>query len=116
MESAPRFFTPPVDHFFLLGPRGTGKTWWTRTQYPEALRVDLLDPETLRAMAARPERLRERVAGQPGVKQVVIDGEDYPESRRVLLYRGTERVLQDGILCLPCAEFLRTLLPDKFPD
>ncbi len=73
MESTPRFFTPPVDHFFLLGPRGTGKTWWTRTEYPEALRVDLLDPETLRSMAARPERLRERVAGQPHLKQVVID-------------------------------------------
>jgi predicted AAA+ superfamily ATPase len=73
MESKPRFFTPPADHFFLLGPRGTGKTWWTRQHFPDALRVDLLDPETLRAMAARPERLRERVAAQPGLKQVVID-------------------------------------------
>lgn len=73
MESKPRFFTPPADHFFLLGPRGTGKTWWTRRQFPDALRLDLLDPETLRAMAARPERLRERVAAQPGLKQVVID-------------------------------------------
>lgn len=73
MESTPRFFTPPADHFFLLGPRGTGKTWWARNQFPDALRVDLLDPETLRAMAARPERLRERAAGLPGLKQVVID-------------------------------------------
>lgn len=73
MESTPRLFTSPADHFFLLGPRGTGKTWWTRVRFPEALRVDLLDPETLRALAARPERLRERVAAQPGLKQVVID-------------------------------------------
>jgi len=73
MESKPRFFTPPADHFFLLGPRGTGKTWWTRRHFPDALSVDLLDSETLRAMAARPERLRERVAAQPGLKQVVID-------------------------------------------
>jgi predicted AAA+ superfamily ATPase len=73
MESVRRFFTPPVDHFFLLGPRGTGKTWWTRQEFPEALRVDLLDPEILRAMAAHPERLRARVAAMPGVKQVVID-------------------------------------------
>jgi predicted AAA+ superfamily ATPase len=73
MESVRRFFTPPVDHFFLLGPRGTGKTWWTRQEFPEALRVDLLDPEMLRAMAAHPERLRARVAAMPGVKQVVID-------------------------------------------
>ena len=26
MESIPRFFTAPASHFFLLGPRGTGKT------------------------------------------------------------------------------------------
>ena len=58
VESKPRFFPPPADRFFLLGPRGTGKTWWTRHEFPDALRVDLLDPETLRAMAARPERLR----------------------------------------------------------
>jgi hypothetical protein len=28
--SIPRHFTPPVDHFFLLGLRGTGKTWLIR--------------------------------------------------------------------------------------
>jgi uncharacterized protein len=73
MELALRFFNPPADHFFLLGPRGTGKTSWTRQCFPDALRLDLLDPETLRSMAARPERLREQVAASPGVKQVVID-------------------------------------------
>ena len=73
MELASRFFNPPADHFFLLGPRGTGKTSWTRQRFPDALRLDLLDPETLRSMAARPERLREQVAASPGVKQVVID-------------------------------------------
>jgi len=60
MEPALRFLNPRKDHFFLLGPRGTGKTWWVREQFPEAMRVDLLDPETLRVMSARPERLRDR--------------------------------------------------------
>lgn len=36
---------------------------------------------------------------------------DYPESRAVLLYRGTERLSVDGILCLPCDEFLSVLTP-----
>ena len=44
METTPRYFTPPADHFFLLGPRGTGKTWLTQRCFPEALRVDLLEP------------------------------------------------------------------------
>ncbi len=73
METTPRFLTVPRGHFFLLGPRGTGKTWWTRVQFPNALRVDLLDPGTLREMAARPERLRERLAGEKGVEVMVID-------------------------------------------
>jgi len=74
MEFTPRFFSPPADHFFLLGPRGTGKKSWVRETYPDALRVDLLDPETLRSLAARPERLRDLVGGRAArVGQVVID-------------------------------------------
>ncbi|MBW6486405.1 MAG: DUF4143 domain-containing protein [Syntrophobacterales bacterium] len=73
MESIPRYFIPPADHFFLLGPRGTGKTWLTRRLFLQALRIDLLDPETLRALSARPERLRELVGARPEVRQVVID-------------------------------------------
>ncbi len=73
MDVTPRFFEPPAGHFFLLGPRGTGKTWWTRQRFPGALRIDLLDPGALRELAARPERLRERVAGEKGVETVVID-------------------------------------------
>ncbi len=73
MELVCRLFDPPGEHFFLLGPRGTGKKWWTRQQYPKALRVDLLDPETLRSLSARPERLREMVDAHSGSRQVVID-------------------------------------------
>ncbi len=73
IESTPRFFKPPADHYFLLGPRGTGKTWWTQRHYPDAIRVDLLDPETLRSLSARPERLRELIAGRPDAQQLLID-------------------------------------------
>jgi uncharacterized protein len=73
METTPRYFTPPADHFFLFGPRGTGKTWLTQRCFPEALLVDLLEPETLRSLSARPERLRELIAARPEVLQVVID-------------------------------------------
>lgn len=68
-----RFIPIPCGSFFLLGPRGTGKTWWTRDAFPKALRVDLLDPATLRELAARPERLRELIAGNPSCREVVID-------------------------------------------
>ena len=41
--------------------------------------------------------------------------EDYPEARPVLLYRGEERFLSDGILVLPVEDFLRALLPGRPP-
>ncbi len=64
---------PGRDHFFLLGPRGTGKTLWSTHHYPKALRIDLLDPETLRLLSARPERLTELVEGNRDKPQVIID-------------------------------------------
>ena len=42
-------------------------------------------------------------------------GTDYPEAKRYLLYRGTERLLVDGVLCLPCDAFLAELSPNRFP-
>lgn len=41
-----RLLSPKKKSFFLLGPRGTGKTTWLRQQFPHALFLDLLD-ETL---------------------------------------------------------------------
>lgn len=68
-----RLLRTPKGHFFLLGPRGTGKTVWTHQVFPDALRIDLLDPETYRLMASRPERLRERIDATPPDSVVVID-------------------------------------------
>jgi uncharacterized protein len=42
-------------------------------------------------------------------------GEDYPQSRRYFLYRGKDRLLRDGVLCMPCEEFLLDLRPNHFP-
>jgi hypothetical protein len=41
--------------------------------FDDALRIDLLAPEALRAYQARPERLRERIAAAPAAHTVVID-------------------------------------------
>jgi predicted AAA+ superfamily ATPase len=73
MAAIGRFLTSPKESFFLFGPRGTGKSTWARSALPEALWIDLLDPETLRRTTARPESLRERLAGERGKLTVVID-------------------------------------------
>jgi len=67
MLSAPR------QSFFLFGPRGTGKSTWLRQVFPNALYIDLLDQESFRTYLARPERLGELLAGNPGARTVVID-------------------------------------------
>ena len=38
--------------------------------------------------------------------------DDYPEARAILLYRGNERLFIDDVMCLPCGEFLRSLIPN----
>ena len=72
MALVSRFFDIPEQTCFLFGPRGTGKSTWLRHRLPDALFVELLDPARHRSLEARPERLRELLAGtQPGT--VVID-------------------------------------------
>ena len=39
--------------------------------------------------------------------------EDYPECQPVLLYRGTERLKNGPVLCIPCEEFLQGLVPRR---
>ena len=39
--------------------------------------------------------------------------EDYPECEPVFVYRGRERLLVDGVLCLPGDEFLRSMRPGR---
>ncbi len=38
--------------------------------------------------------------------------EDYPEAKTLLLYRGKDKLLKNTILCLPCDEFLRNIVPN----
>ena len=73
MELVGRFLQIPDRSCFLLGPRGTGKSTWLRHRLPDALYLDLLDPALHRSLSARPERLRELLAGSPGKRTVVID-------------------------------------------
>lgn len=50
----PRRIRPPKQSFFLLGPRGTGKSTWVKTAFPDAMRFDLLDEELYQSLLAHP--------------------------------------------------------------
>lgn len=39
--------------------------------------------------------------------------EDYPKCKTLLLYRGKDRIMENGILCIPCDEFLKNIRPNE---
>ncbi len=63
----------PERSFFLLGPRGTGKTTWLRQVLPKALWFDLLRTQTFLDVSQRPESFRQQVEALPKKNWVVID-------------------------------------------
>ncbi len=73
MESFIRNFPIPKESFFLLGPRGTGKSTFLRQFLPPAQFLDFLDPEIFRHYKAKPELFRELVDGNPSTKIFVLD-------------------------------------------
>ncbi len=54
---------------------------------------------------------------RPGELRSLIEfRKDYPISKTMLLYRGTERLLINNVLCVPCEEFLKGLRPESSLD
>ena len=47
------------------------------------------------------------------LKGLITFQTDYPEAQALLLYRGNERLLINNILCLPCEQFLKNLVPGQ---
>ena len=47
------------------------------------------------------------------LKGLLAFKEDYDQAKLLLLYRGKERLKIKNVLCLPCEDFLKTLIPNK---
>jgi predicted AAA+ superfamily ATPase len=109
MEVLSRFFRIPSGSAFVFGARGSGKSTWLRHSLPDALWLNLLQPETYREMSARPERLRQLVEGSgqrdvvvdeiqrvPELLNVIHDVMESGEKRRFLLTGSSARKLRRG--------------------
>ena len=126
MELKSRFFDLPKQSCFLFGPRGTGKSTWLRHIEPDALYLDLLDPALHRRLTARPERLRELLAGSKS-DTVVIDEiqrvpellsvvhatleEEQPPRRFVLTGSSARKLRRGGVDLLGGRALYRTMHP-----
>ena len=64
----------PSRSFFLLGPRGAGKSTLIKQRYSgNSLYIDFLDPQTEDRYRLDPGELKKELAGQPQLKRVIID-------------------------------------------
>lgn len=68
-----RFLKPSKSSEFIFGPRGTGKTSWTLQEYPDAVRIDLLNYEEEILFESRPNHIIEIVEANPKKNVFIID-------------------------------------------
>lgn len=73
MKYIPRKMVPPQGSYFLLGPRGTGKSTWLLHNYPDATRIDLLLGDEERKFSSFPERLRDVAMALPPGSCLILD-------------------------------------------
>lgn len=63
----------PESSYFLLGPRGTGKSTWLSHHYPKAVRIDFLLGEEERRFSSYPERIRDVVESMAPGDVLILD-------------------------------------------
>jgi len=126
MEIISRFFHAPKQNFFLLGPRGTGKSTWLNQHFDSAYFIDLLSPDTFRAFSAKPERLIEVADAAHEKATIVIDEvqkvpeildvvhlliERKKQLRFVLTGSSSRKLKRSGVDLLAGRAIIRTMHP-----
>jgi uncharacterized protein len=68
-----RALTPPQQSFFLFGPRGSGKSTWLRSTFPDAYYIDLLSEEIYQRLLASPGLFADELRAVAADRWVIID-------------------------------------------
>ena len=68
-----RILKAPEQSFFLLGPRGSGKSTWFRATFPNAHVIDLLSEETYQRLLANPGQFAYELRSIPTGRWVIVD-------------------------------------------
>lgn len=66
------FRAPKNQSYFLLGPRGTGKSYYLKHKHPKSLYINLLIDEDYQSLLANPSRLKDFIGTQKH-EWVIID-------------------------------------------
>ena len=68
-----RILKAPQQSFFLMGPRGSGKSTWLRATFPDAYIFDLLAEEIYQRLLARPGSFADELRAVSTDKWVIVD-------------------------------------------
>ena len=103
----PRIFDAPGKSFFLLGPRGVGKSTWLRTAFPDAHVVNLLAEDTYQRLLANPGLLAAELRAVP-VDQMGDFGRNTDDCRRCSM-KYTVLSKNSGLRFVLCGSSARKL-------
>jgi len=101
-----RILDPPGQSFFLLGPRGTGKSTWLHGAFAQARFVDLLEEQTFHRLMVDPGAFAAELRAVPSESWVIID-----EVQRLpnLLNEVHRAIEQRGMRFVLCGSSARKL-------
>lgn len=68
-----RIIKVPEQSFFLLGPRGSGKSTWLRATFPNSHVIDLLSEETYQRLLANPGQFADELRAFSAGRRVIVD-------------------------------------------
>jgi len=68
-----RILKAPNQSFFLMGPRGSGKSTWFRSTFPDAHVIDLLSEETYQRLLANPGLFADELRALAPGSWVIVD-------------------------------------------
>ena len=68
-----RILKAPDQSFFLLGPRGSGKSTWLRSMFPGAHVIDQLSEETYHRLLSNPGQFADELRPISDGRWVIVD-------------------------------------------
>jgi predicted AAA+ superfamily ATPase len=68
-----RLLKPPGQSFFLLGPRGSGKSTWLKMTFPGAHVINLLSEETYQRLMVNPDSFADELRAVAQEKWIIVD-------------------------------------------
>jgi len=69
----PRILKAPKQSFFLMGPRGSGKSTWLQATFKDAHVINLLSEDTYQRLLASPGLFANELRAVPAGKWVIVD-------------------------------------------